>query len=110
MMQGVVRTSTGSRCLCLAVVCVRKYHRSAASTHPPRRGSVAINQMCWAARKGETGEPVSFPSFRPLRRPRQRAGASAQNEWQRGTEANMRKKPGRGGATRAVGAVLRSFV
>ncbi|GFT85251.1 hypothetical protein TNCV_497041 [Trichonephila clavipes] len=24
---------------------------------------------------------------------RQRAGASAQNEWQRGTEANMRKKP-----------------
>ncbi|GFV92252.1 hypothetical protein TNCV_3951071 [Trichonephila clavipes] len=26
-------------------------------------------------------------------RERQRAGASAQNEWQRGTEANMRKKP-----------------
>ncbi|GFV85339.1 hypothetical protein TNCV_929681 [Trichonephila clavipes] len=35
-------------------------------------------------------------------RERQRAGASAQNEWQRGTEANMRKKPktGEGRATR----------
>ncbi|GFV20642.1 hypothetical protein TNCV_776871 [Trichonephila clavipes] len=33
---------------------------------------------------------------------RQRAGASAQNEWRRGTEANMRRSPklGRGGATR----------
>ncbi|GFU73946.1 transposable element Tcb2 transposase [Trichonephila clavipes] len=31
-------------------------------------------------------------AFSPLSQ-RQRAGASAQNEWQRGTEANMRKKP-----------------
>ncbi|GFU16061.1 hypothetical protein TNCV_1300171 [Trichonephila clavipes] len=43
---------------------------------------------------------VINPSFnRPrndenkIDRERQRAGASAQNEWQRGTEANMRKKP-----------------
>ncbi|GFV68883.1 hypothetical protein TNCV_1985471 [Trichonephila clavipes] len=34
-------------------------------------------------------------------RERQRAGASAHNEWRRGTEANMRSpKMGRGGATR----------
>ncbi|GFX63068.1 hypothetical protein TNCV_3161601 [Trichonephila clavipes] len=37
-------------------------------------------------------------------RERQRAGASAQNEWQGGTEANMRKKPKTGEGRRAYKA------
>ncbi|GFV12156.1 hypothetical protein TNCV_1536531 [Trichonephila clavipes] len=51
-------------------------------------------------KKPKTGEGRS--EFREtnenkIDRERQRAGASAQNEWQRGTEANMRKKPKTGG-------------
>ncbi|GFV23919.1 hypothetical protein TNCV_272821 [Trichonephila clavipes] len=42
---------------------------------------------------GRAGEKYYENNENKIDRERQRAGASAQNEWQRGTEANMRKKP-----------------
>ncbi|GFT57556.1 hypothetical protein TNCV_1447921 [Trichonephila clavipes] len=53
---------TGSRCLRLAVVC-EKNITGAPVDSSSERGSAAINQMRWAAREGETGEPVSFLPF-----------------------------------------------
>ncbi|GFV31551.1 hypothetical protein TNCV_695181 [Trichonephila clavipes] len=48
----------------------------------------------------EVGGMKNGTNENKIDRERQRVGASAQNEWQRGAEANMRRSPklGRGGA------------